>query len=447
MPDNLTQGRAAPAEAPGQPAVKAIGFWQCWAFSVGTMIGSGIFMMPAVLAPYGGLSFGGWLLSAAGSILIALVIGRLATRTTRNGGVPVYVRDAFGELPAFLMTWIYYAGCWISTSALAVAFVSYLEVLAPGMSGQPVYQMLTALAVIWTLTLVSIRGVKDAGFVQLLLTVLKLAPLALVIGLGAVAGKTENLPAMNPGEGSPIAILSATALLTMFAFLGMEYGAVPAGNVRNAAKTMPRAVVIGTITVAAIYIASTAAVMLLVPPEVLATSTSPFADAARGLGAWGPVVITIGALISVAGSMNGNIFVTGQLPMAAALDGLAPMWLAKLNKAEAPWISLVFGSVLASVLLLANYSRGMVEAFTFLLIMTTLTTLIPYLVCALAELKHSWRNARSWAVVALVAGAYSLFAIFGSGLDVLLWSGLLALIGLPVYYLLRRPKAALAGAT
>lgn len=406
------------------------------------MIGSGIFMMPAVLAPYGGISFGAWLLTAAGSIAIALVIGRLASRTTQNGGIPVYTRDTFGDLTGFLTSWVYYAGCPISTAALAVAFVGYLNVLVPGLATHTGWQIAVALAVIWTLTLVSIRGVKDAGFIQLLLTVLKLVPLALIIGLGVVAGKAENLPPVNPTGGNPLAVLSATAMLTMFAFLGLEYGAVPAGNVKNPRTTMPRAVVIGTITVALIYIAATAAVMLLVSRDELIHSTSPMADAAKRLGAWGPIVITVGALISVAGSMNGNIFVTGQIPMAAAVDGLIPAVFARMNKASAPWVSLVFGSVIASVLLLANYSRGLVSAFTFLLLMTTLATLAPYLICALAELRHSWRSARNWAIVALVAAVYATFTILGSGAEALLWGAVLTVSGFPVYYLVRQRKTA-----
>ena len=213
---------------PVAPRAKSIGFWGCWAFSVGTTIGSGVFVMPALLAPYGGLSFGGWLLTAAGSIAIALVIGRLASRTTRSGGIPVYVRDTFGELPSFLVAWIYWAGGWIATPALAISFVGYLAVLVPGPSNEPGYQILAALGVIWTLTLVSVRGVKEAGFVQLLLTVLKLVPLALIIGLGVAAGKAENLPAFNPSAGNPLAVLSMTALLTMYTFIGLECGAVPA---------------------------------------------------------------------------------------------------------------------------------------------------------------------------------------------------------------------------
>ena len=427
--------------APIAPSAKLIGFWGCWSLAVGTMIGSGVFMLPAVLAPYGLLSFGGWLLTAAGSVAIALVLGRLAGRTTRTGGMQVYAQDTFGDLTGFLVAWSYWIACCISTSALAVAFVGYFAVLVPALAGQPVYQALVALVAIWTLTAVSIRGVKEAGFVQLVMTLLKLVPLLLIIGLAVVAGKTEYVPPINPTGGSPLAVLSMTAMLTMYAFLGMECGVTPAGNVKDPTRTIPRAVVTGTLTVVVIYIGSTAAVMLLVPADVLATSTSPFADAARGLGDWGPWMVTVGALVAVCGSMNGNIFITGQLPMAAALDGLAPKFLARLNKGEAPWVSLVLGSVLASVVLLANYSRGLVGAFTFLLTMTTLAALAPYLVCALAELKRSWKSARNWAIVAALAAAYSVFAIFGSGWEAIVWGAVLVIVGLPIHVLMQRSKA------
>lgn len=157
-----------------RPSAKVIGFWQCWAFSVGTMIGSGIFMMPALLAPYGGLSFGGWLVTATGSITIALAIARLASRTTRSGGMQIYVQDTFGKLPGFLVGWSNWVACVISTAALSVGFVGYLNAVIPGLANEPGYQALLAVAVIWTVTLVLSRGVKEAGFVQLLLILLKL---------------------------------------------------------------------------------------------------------------------------------------------------------------------------------------------------------------------------------------------------------------------------------
>lgn len=433
-------------DTPAQPAAKVIGFWQCWSFAVGTMIGTGIFMMPVVLAPYGGLSFGGWLIAAGGTMTIALSLGRLASRTTRSGGIQIFVQDAFGPLAGYLVGWANWVACIISTAALAVGFASYLTAIVPGLSNEPGYQAVAAVVVIWTVTLVLTRGVKEAGLVQLALTVLKLIPLALVIVWGFIAGKAENLPAVNPSGGEPLAILAATTLLTMFSFLGMEVAVMPAGNVRNPTRTVPRAVVAGAGTVAVVYILATAAVMQLIPADSLTSSTSPFADAVSGLGAWAPPLITFGALIAIIGSLNGNIFCTAQQSMAAALEGVAPRWLARLNKGEAPWTSLVFSSILASALLLLNYSRGLVGAFTFLIMMTTATCLFAYLGCALAEIKHSWRSARGWAAIAVIATVYALFAIFGAGQESLIWGAVLVLFGVPVFYLGRQKTLAAVSA-
>ena len=440
MPDTS----ATSAGAPSAPAAKVIGFWQCWAFSVGTMIGSGIFLMPAQLAPYGGISFGGWLLTAGGSIMIALAIGRLAGRTTRSGGIPVYVDQAIGGLPAFLVSWLYWIGCWTSNASLSIAFVACLTELAPGLNANPAYQILAALAAMWTLTFVAIRGTRDSGMVQLLLTMLKLMPLALIIIFAVFAGKAENFPEMNPTGGDPIKLLSITALATMYAFLGLEIGAVPAGNLRDPKRTAPRAVVAGTITAAAVYIASTAAVMALVPGDLLAASKTPFADAARGLGQWAPLIVTIGALVSVAGALNGSIFVTGQIPMAAAVEGKVPATFGRLNSRGAPWVSLIFSGVLATVLLLMNYSRGMLDAFNFVMTMATLATLVPYLVCGLIELKASWRSAKGWALIGIIAAVYCVFAIYGAGLEALAWCLVLAVAGIPVYFFGKQKRASAA---
>tara|TARA_R110000868_G_scaffold35549_4_gene127436 strand:- start:36420 stop:37745 length:1326 start_codon:yes stop_codon:yes gene_type:complete len=423
-----------------KPKGKPIGFWGCWSLTVGVMIGSGIFLLPASMAPYGLMGFAGWVLTAGGSILLALTLGRLAIRTTRTGGPYAYAHDAFGDLPGFLVVWGYWASYWIAIPAVAIAFVGYFTVFFPALGQAPIAQAGVALALIWGLGLVSLRGASEASFLQLVMTVLKLLPILVIIGLGAVAGQPSNLPEINPAGGSFLGVLSTTALLTMWAFAGLESGTIPAGEIRDPQKTIPRATVIGTVTVAIIYIASTAAVMLLVPAEELATSTSPFADAARQLGRWGPGMVAIGALISTAGTLNGLIFLSGQLPMAVALDRLAPKFLARQNNGGAPTWSLLISLVLGSLLLVANYSRGLVGAFTFLLMMSTLALLMPLLVSAVAELRQSWKSARSWGIIALLAALYSTFAIFGSGLEVLFWGMVLMIVGLPVYFLGRQGK-------
>lgn len=428
---------------PAQAPQRAIGFWGCWALAVGTMIGTGIFLLPASLAPFGLLSFVGWLLTAAGTILLVLAIGRLAGRTTRSGGLQVYVEDQFGRTAGFLTAWLYWVGCWTATPTMAIAFVGYLSPLASGLSNQPVLQQLIALALIWTLTLVSLRGAKEMSVVQIASVALKILPLAAIIGLALFKGDAANLPAFNPSGAPPLKALSQVAMLTMFAFIGFEIAALPADNVKDPQRTMPKAMIAAVLTVATIYIASVAAVMLLVPSATLQASSAPFADAARSLGSWGPVLVTLATLVSTAGVLNGNIFASGQVPMAAANDAMAPRALALLNKAGAPWVALVLGSVLGSILVPMNFSHGLKGALDFLLAMTTLTTLLPYAFCALAEIKASWRSARGWVLLSIVAGLYTLFAIFGSGREAIGWSLVLSLAGLPVYFLIR-PRAAAA---
>jgi APA family basic amino acid/polyamine antiporter len=416
---------------------KPLGFWACWSLTVGVMIGSGVFALPAVLAPYGLLSFGGWVLTGAGSILLALTIGRLASRTTLSGGPYIYAREAFGDLAGFLIGWGYWTSYWIAIPAVAIAFVGYLTVFFPSLSGDPLGQAIAGLALIWALTLLAVRGVREAGIAQVAMTLLKLAPLLVVVALGAVVGRAENLPEFNPQGGPIVPALAASALLTLWAFSGLEAGCLPARDVKDPERTIPRAVVIGTVTVTLIYLAATAAVMLLVPAGQLAQSTSPFADAAGALGPWGPSLIAAGALVATAGALNGIIFIAGQLPMAVALDGLAPAAFARRNGGGSPQVSLIVSSLLGSILLLANYSRGLIGAFEFLALMATLATLAPLIVSAAAEIKHSWRDAKGWAAIALISGVYCVFAAIGSGWEVLAWGVLLFHAGLPVYLLMR----------
>ncbi|MFZ4069459.1 MAG: APC family permease [Caulobacterales bacterium] len=425
------------------PPAKPLGFWTCWSLTVGIMIGSGVFTLPAVLAPFGLLSFGGWLVTGVGSILLALVFARLAQRTPRSGGPYAYARDAFGDLPGFLIAWGYWASYWIAIAAIALAFVGYLPVFFPTLKDSVAGQIAAGLALIWGLTLVNVFGLREAGLAQIALTFLKIAPLLIVIALGASHGAVANLPPLNPRGDDVLGAIAATALLTMWAFSGLEAGALPAGDVKDAQRTIPRALVIGTVSVTILYLAATAAVMLLVPAATLAQSTSPFADAAAVVfGPAGAMLIAAGALISTAGALNGCIFVAGQMPMAVALDRLAPAFLAKTNRGGAPQTALLLAAGLASLLLVANFTRGLTGAFAFLLMMSTATVLVALLAGALAEARWSWRDAKAWAVLAAIAALYCVFTIIGASLEVLGWGLVLIALGAPVYFLGRARNAA-----
>lgn len=428
------------------PSAKPLGFWSVWALAVGTMIGSGVFLLPASLAPYGLLSFGGWMLGGAGAVAIVVVFSRLAARTTQDGGPYIYVREAFGELAGFLMAWGYWLGFWVSIPVVAIAFVGYLGVFVPALAQSLVAQALTALGLIAVITFINVRGLKEMSATQVVMTVLKIVPLVAIAAAAIVFGAPHNLPPFNPSHAPILPSLAAVTLITLWPFTGFEAAATSAGAVRDAERTIPRALVSAILVVTAIYLSATLGVMLLVPADQLAQSQAPFADAARVLGPWGAGFVAVGALVATAGTLNGIIFTSGQMPMAVAEDGRAPAWMAKRNKGGAPYLSLLVSSALGSLLLLLNYSRGLVGAFTFLLMMATAISLIYYFFCALAELKHSWRSARGWALVALFACAYCLFAMIGSGLEVLLWGGVLMVLGVPLYFVLPRRKPATAAA-
>ena len=412
---------------------KKMGFWQCWGMSVGVMIGSGIFLLPAVLAPYGWISLLGWLLTSAGTIVLALVLARLAGTTDNAGGPYAYVKESFGDLAGFLIGWGYWVGVVFGVTAIAIGFAGYMGSVFPIFTANSLTQALVAAGGIGVLTWVNVKGVSEAASVQLVLTILKIIPLVVIIGLGITYGDIDNFPSFNP-QGLPISqALATTALLTMWAFIGIEAAVIPTADVENPKKTIPIAVVSAALSVSLLYVGASIAIMFLVPSDILAVSESPFVDAAAHMGKGGALLIGVGALISTAGALNGNIFVMGQMPMAVAADGLAPAIIAKKNRGGAPAGVLMVSSVFSTALLVLNFTDGLVGAFSFLISMSTLSILAPYGLSAVAEFKRSWLSAKGWAGVALLSVTYTLIAAAGSGLYVLLLGAGLFLLGIPLY--------------
>ena len=167
---------------------------------------------------------------------------------------------------------------------------------------------------------------------------------------------------------------------------------------------------------AVIYIVSTAGLMSLVPPEILATSTAPYADGARRLlGDGAARLVALGAAISCFGALNGWVLVAGQLPMAAAADRLFPAVFGQVSARGTPVRAMIVGGALGSILVALNYSRGLVELFTFVILLATLSTLIPYVFCSLAVwlMPGQPRPTGTSAVVSALAFAYAMFAIGG----------------------------------
>ncbi len=411
------------------------------ALVMGNMIGSGIFLLPSSLASFGGLSLVGWIVSGAGAVALALVFARLARIDPSAGGPYAYTRKAFGDFAGFFVAWGYWVSMWSSLGALAVAFVGYLDPFFPALVRSPVGAAGTAVGAVWLLIGVNVMGVRSAGWVQSVTTALKIVPL-LVIGVaGLTAFEPSHFAIARTDARAVAGGVSATAALTLWAFLGLEAATVPSGSIADPRRTIPRATLVGTLVTAVIYILSTVGVMSLLPPDALARSTAPYSDAARLLaGDTAARLVALGAAVSCFGALNGWVLLAGQLPLAVARDGLFPAVFGRLSPRGAPVGGMLIAGTLTTGLVAMNYTRDLVGLFTFIILLSTLSTLVPYVFSSLAVFlipdESAGRTARLRAGSAATAGVafvYALWAIGGAGAETVYWGFLLLLAGLPVY--------------
>ena len=318
---------------------RGLGLWMATALVVGNMIGSGVFLLPSSLASYGGVSIVAWLLTTAGAVLLALVFARLGRAYPQTGGPYAYSRKAFGDFVGFQTAWGYWIAIWAGNAAIAVAFVSYLSTFWGALATNALLAAAVAVAAIWTLTVVNAFGVRYGGWVQGVTTVLKLVPLLAIATVGLLFFDGGNFGAFNASGGSVFGSVTAAAALTLWAFIGLESATVPAEDVADPKRTIPRSTIIGTLVTALVYILGTVAVMGVIPASVLAGSNAPFADAAAEMfGGWAGDAVAIGAIVAAFGALNGWILLQGQIPMAAARDRLFPAVFGRTGRSGAPGV-------------------------------------------------------------------------------------------------------------
>lgn len=421
---------------------RKIGLWTSTSLVIGNMIGAGVFLMPSALASYGGISLFGWIFSAIGALFLAMLFGKLSELLPQGDGGPyAYTHKAFGNFPGFLVAWGYWISVWTTNATIAVSFVGALSLFFPVLGTNPVAAVITALAAVWGLTWVNALGVREGGRVQLVTTILKLTPLVLISIGGLFFIRLEYFFPLNISGTSDFTAITAAAAMTIFAFQGVECATIPAGEVENPGKTIPKATMIGTVITIIVYILSTVSVMGVIPADQLQTSVTPFADAAviifgEGSRYW----VGAGVAISAFGALNGWILIQGQVPYAIAKDKLFPHIFARKNKKGAPSVGIIISSILISVLVFMNYTKGLVEQFQFLVLLTTVMVLVPYLFSSASYImiliEQKVLKGATWvrAVVLSTGGfLFSIWAISGSGEESVFWGFLMLLAGIPFY--------------
>ena len=420
---------------------KKIGIWTSTSLVMGNMIASAMFMLPATLSSYGSISLIGWVLSGFGAICLALVFSWLSQlMPLANGGPYAYTREGLGDFAAFLVAWGYWISVWSTNAAIAVAFISYLSVFIPALGHNSLLAIGIGLSAIWLLTWINTRGIRDAGIVQVITTILKIAPLALVTIGGLFFIHAENYLPFNSSGSSNLSAITSTATLTLFAFLGLECATIPSGQVENPEKTISRATLYGTLAVTALYILGTVVIMGILPPSVLKTSQAPFADAAASMwGDWARYLVAGGAVMSTFGALNGWILMQGQIPAAAAADKLFPSIFKRENKFGSPFVSILLSSVFVSALMLMNFNHSLANTYQFIILLSTMTVLVPYLFSAVSYVIIAIKSKElKWSsgiklTIAMIAFIYSIWALAGSGQESVYWGFLLLMIGVPLY--------------
>lgn len=418
---------------------KKLGFWMCLSLVIGNTIGMAIFMLPVAMAPLGANAIWGWIIAVTGFLFIATVFAFMARQMPKAHGPYGYIRENMGNLPAFAAMWCYWVSSWVTLPALAIAVVAYVQSTFPQLPMPN--SAVSATALIWLFVGINSRGAIAGGMAQVLTTFLKLIPLFAVIGVGLWVMLTQpELKAVSLAP-SPVNFenLMAATALGVFAMLGIESACIPSENVEQPEKTIPRATFAGTLIVAVIYLSVTTVMLFLVPYTQLAGSQAPFVDMLKGflgegVGRWMGVFVVISGL----GALNGWTLLVGQMTRTMALNETMPRSLSALNSAGAPIKALLLSGVLGTVLAIMSYSDSLADGYIFLSLVVTAANLPVYILTAIALLRMPNRSAIAnytlYASIALLAVVFVILSFFGIGMKPLLWSLVLALLGLPVYW-------------
>jgi APA family basic amino acid/polyamine antiporter len=418
---------------------RPFGFWTATALVVGGMIASGIFMIPATLAPFGWTGVAAWVISIAGVLSIAFALARLAQTMPDATGAIAMTGAVLGELPGVLVGWSYWVSVWAANAAIAIAAASYLEALLPGLQGTLLNGATLAVAIIWALTLLNLRGARLAGRFQVVTTLLKLLPLIAVIAIAAgiwLGGEQAPLPV----SGLAVPGLAAAVALTLFPLVGFESAGIAAERVRDPARTIMRATMAGALITGLLYVVVCSAIVLILPADELAASQAPFQLFVERFWGYGAALaVTVFAAIAAIGALNGWVLIQGEVPLGMARAGLLPAWFGRTSAHDVPVRVLIAASVLASLLVLFNASKSLAGVFAFAALLTTCASLWLYLAICVAAL------VRRVAVPAAAVGlGFALFAFWGAGTQASGLSLLLMLTALPVYWLRPRTSAQLS---
>jgi APA family basic amino acid/polyamine antiporter len=371
------------------PLKKDLSSFDLTSIVVGSIVGADIYIASSLTAGLlGPAAILVWIVAGICATIIALVFAYCSYYVPRVGGPFAFVSEAFDEFYGFLTGWSIWIAEVLSLPVFAIAFVYYLQYFLQyffHFSLNSLAEILVKAVFLLTLTYVNVRGVKAAGRINDILTILKLAPLVLLIILGfgffiihPQTFTTNYLPFAPLGYAS-----FGTALVLVFwAYVGFEMGTLPASEVKNPKKTIPKAIITGMIIVTVFYLLTNFVVYGLLHWTILETTTVPLVLAGIVLlGTSGVALMTIGALVSVSGSDESGILGTARLSYAMSIDGLFIKLFSKEHpRYHTPYVALIIQGLIAFVLCIFSGLSDLISFSVFNLAFAFLLTCLALLV-------------------------------------------------------------------
>lgn len=405
----------------------------------GNMMGSGVFMLPANLAGIGSIAIIGWLITVVGAIALGLVFAKLTEVTTAAGGPYAYARKAFGDYMGYQTNLVYWLANVIGNVGLAVSGLGYLTPFFPALR-DPLVMALAQIAVIWFFTYANILGPRVVGRMQGITTTVALFPIVGVALLGWFWFNPETyMEGWNVSGESSLTAVGMTLNFTLWAFIGVESASVSTAVVKNPAKNVPIATVVGVLLAAVCYVLSSSAIMGIIPNKELVSSSAPFSQAVSiALGSTAGKIVALCAAVGCLGSLAGWTLLVGQTAQAAAKDGLFAGIFARVNRRGVPSAGLAIVAGIMTLQVLATMSPTASEQFGKIASIAVIMTLLPYIYSSVAikilgREKMSDREGLFYTVVGLIAAVYSLSAMIGSNSEQTRWA-LIFVISTIIFY-------------
>lgn len=425
---------------------KPLGFWMLFSLVVGNIIGAGIFLLPSSLAQYGGISLISWVITIAGFLCLAFVFSDLNRMLPITGGPFLYTREAFGNLWGFVVAYTYWVAWCVGNASMAIAIPGYLAALFPILKAseyQPWLNFLIESISIWLIIGINLCGIKTVGRTQILTTILKVTPLLVIIfvGLFKVNWHTVTENFIPAGTTAPIYPLLGAMTVMLYALIGFESSTIPADDAKSS-RVVSKATILGTLFAGLLYILCTFTLMGLLPLNELKQSASPFADAASLLfGSGAAHIITLCALIAIMGALNGSVLVQVLDSVAASRFNLGPKNFTYLNKNNVAYMAFISAGIVITVLLALTKHKTLMEQFNFIVVLTTLAFVIPYLICCMAEIVMVMRNKQRYTkktlakilTITFLATIYSIWTIAGAGKNTIIYGALFFVSAFPIY--------------